>query len=66
MMMPDRSDLESEELIVLLFVSVCQFDPFGQSSTQGSLLRAEVAFDDISFTQIDYEEILQTPIKKNL
>ncbi|KAF1327973.1 Lysosomal alpha-mannosidase, partial [Globisporangium splendens] len=43
-----------------------QIDPFGHSSTQGSLLSAGVGFDALYFARIDYQDNAQRKSNKDL
>ncbi|DAZ95535.1 TPA: hypothetical protein N0F65_005227 [Lagenidium giganteum] len=43
-----------------------QIDPFGHSSTQGSLLSTGVAFDALYFARIDYEDYNKRKANKDL
>ncbi|OQR94399.1 lysosomal alpha-mannosidase [Thraustotheca clavata] len=43
-----------------------QIDPFGHSSTQGSLLSAGVGFDALYFARMDYQDYHERIGKKNL
>jgi alpha-mannosidase len=43
-----------------------QIDPFGHSSTQASLLSAEVGYESTWFARIDYQDRINRVINKNM